>query len=161
MALRLEDIELIQQLKHRYFRSLDRADWDLMRGVLAPDATTAYIGTTYRHELQGAENIIAFLAGSMNADAVACHIGHHPEINVLNDTEAEGHWYLTDLYIDFPDNTILHGSAIYSDKYRKIDGAWRIQHTGYTRLYEQVEPLGKTFNLTAHYLANVKPPPAR
>lgn len=160
MALKLEDIELIQQLKHRYFRSLDRADWETMRGVLAEDATTAYIGTTYRHELRGAENIIAFLAGSMNANAVACHIGHHPEITVSSDTEAEGFWYLTDLYIDFRDNTILKGSAIYRDRYRKIGGAWKIQHTGYTRLYEQVEPLEGKPNLTAHYLAGVTPPAA-
>ena len=158
MALRLEDIELIQQLKHRYFRSLDRADWDTMRTVLAEDATTAYIGTTYRHEIEGCEKIIEFLAGSMNANAVACHIGHHPEIDVLSDTDADGKWYLTDMYIDFEDNTILHGSAIYQDRYRKIGGAWRIQHTGYTRIYEQVEPLHKKPNLTAHHLAGVKPP---
>lgn len=158
--LRLEDIELIQQLKHRYFRSVDMADWATMRGVLAEDATTAYIGTTYRHEIEGAEKIIEFLSGSMNANAVACHTGHHPEITVLSDTDAEGIWYLTDLYMDFRDNTILTGSGIYRDKYKKIGGEWRIQHTGYTRIYEQVEPLDKKPNLTAHYLANVKPPTA-
>ena len=160
MALRLEDIELIQQLKYRYFRSLDRADWDTMHTVLAPDATTAYIGADYRHELSGAEAIIAFLADGMNGKAVACHIGHHPEIDVLSDTEAEGRWYLTDMYINFDDGTILHGSAIYRDRYRKIDGGWRIQHTGYTRIYEQVEPLPKHLNLTAHCLAGVKRPAA-
>jgi hypothetical protein len=158
MAMRLEDIELIQQLKHRYFRALDRADWDLMRTVLAEDATTAYIGDTYRHELQGCENIIAFLSQTMNPNGVACHIGHHPEILVLSDTEAEGKWYLTDMYIDFRDDTILRGSAIYSDRYRKINGAWRVQHTGYTRIYEQVEPLPEHFNLTTHYLAGAQPP---
>ena len=160
MALRLEDIELIQQLKHRYFRALDRADWELMRMVLAPDATTAYVGDTYRHELQGAENIIAFLSQTMNPNGVACHIGHHPEITVTSETEAEGAWYLTDMYIDRRAGTILNGSAIYRDRYRKIDGEWRIQHTGYTRMYEQVEPLPAQFNLTAHCLGAVKPPDA-
>jgi len=158
MSLRLDDIELIQQLKHRYFRALDRADWALMRTVLAPDATTAYIGTTYRHEFAGADAIIAFLATRMNEHSVAQHIGHHPEITVTGDTTAEGTWYLTDMFIDFADSTILHGSAIYSDRYAKIDGNWRIQHTGYTRLYEQVEPLPEHLNLTAHHLAKVKAP---
>lgn len=161
MALRLEDIELIQQLKYRYFRSLDRADWETMRTALAPDATTAYIGADYRHELSGADAIIAFLADGMNEKAVACHIGHHPEIDVLSDTEAEGRWYLTDMYINFDDGTVLHGSAIYRDHYRKIEGNWRIQHTGYTRIYEQVEPLPKHLNLTAHCLVGVKRPAAR
>ena len=159
MALPLEDIELIQQLKARYFRSLDRADWETMRAsVLAPDATTAYIGADYRHEYQGAEAIIAFLSQKMNANGVACHIGHHPEITVTGAHQAQGRWYLTDTYIDFIDKTILTGNGIYEDRYRKIGGEWRIQHTGYTRMYEQVEPIPPHFNLTAHQLGQVRPP---
>ena len=40
---------------------------------------------------------------------------------------------------------MLNGSAFYEDVYAKgADGNWRIQHTGYTRTYEEVELRAKT-----------------
>jgi hypothetical protein len=39
----------------------------------------------------------------------------------------------------------LNGSAFYEDVYvRGADGRWRIQHTGYTRTYEEVALRAKT-----------------
>jgi hypothetical protein len=153
MSLRLEEIERIKQLKHRYFRFLDTADLVGLRSVLADSATTAYIGNTYSVELQGAVRIVDYLASMFHSEAVGCHTGHHPEITVHNDTEAEGIWYLTDLYIDLRAGTILDGSGIYRDRYTKVDGEWKIQHTGYMRIYERVEPYERRPNLTSHYLA--------
>ena len=31
----------------------------------------------------------------------------------------------------------LRGTAIYSDRYRKEGGTWRICHTGYDRIFEE------------------------
>ena len=39
----------------------------------------------------------------------------------------------------------LNGSALYEDAYVKgADGQWRIQHTGYTRTYEEISQRAKT-----------------
>ena len=154
MALRLEDIELIQQLKHRYFRFLDTGNTEGLRGLFTPDATTAYVGSDYRIECKGPDEIAKFL--TFPPETVGCHTGHQPEIDVQSDDYAEGMWVLTDMFIDFRKNTILHGAGVYRDRYRKIDGQWKIAHTGYTRLYEREEPLTKKPNLTAHLLAAKK-----
>ena len=31
----------------------------------------------------------------------------------------------------------LHGTALYEDRYMKVDGSWKISHTGYDRIYEE------------------------
>ena len=36
-------------------------------------------------------------------------------------------------------NTVLHGAGFYSDEYVKVNGAWKIKHTGYERTFEQIE----------------------
>jgi hypothetical protein len=34
----------------------------------------------------------------------------------------------------------IRGAAFYTDDYVKEDGVWRIQHTGYKRTYEEIQP---------------------
>ena len=34
----------------------------------------------------------------------------------------------------------IRGAAFYHDQYVKVDGAWKIKHTGYTRTFEQMQP---------------------
>ncbi|WP_353744751.1 nuclear transport factor 2 family protein, partial [Sphingomonas sp. 66-10] len=53
MALRLEDIELIKQLKHRYCRFLDTADAAGLTSVLAPEVVVDYVGATYHFHAEG------------------------------------------------------------------------------------------------------------
>ena len=43
----LLDIEEIKNLKHRYFRAIDMADFDLLDGVFAENITIDYRGGTY------------------------------------------------------------------------------------------------------------------
>jgi len=44
VSMYLEDIERIRQLKYRYFRGIDTADIELLRGVLAEDVHIDYHG---------------------------------------------------------------------------------------------------------------------
>ena len=67
------------------------------------------------------------------------HTGHHPEITVQGET-ATGLWYLQDIFINLEDNTTVMGSALYTDKYARINGDWRITHTAYERLWEEIHP---------------------
>src|SRR5262249_61240514 len=94
------------------------------------------------------------------ANAVACHTGHHPEIDVLSESSATGIWYLTDIFINLAEKLRTTGSALYRDKYVKAQGQWRIAESVYERLYEEVEPFTDAPKLTAHWLARVKPPAA-
>jgi len=160
MSLRLEDIELIRRLKYRYWRCLDTGDIAGMRDVFTEDVKVDYIGGSYRWQMQGRENILAAVAGSFNANAVACHTGHHPEIDVLSESSATGIWYLTDVFINLAEKLRTTGSALYRDKYVKSGAQWRISESVYERLYEEVESFKEAPKLTAHWLARVPPPPA-
>ncbi len=158
MALRLEDIELIKQLKHRYMRCLDSADAAGLRATMHPDIGILYIGGSYRFEMEGRDNVMAALSGMWNKNYAGSHIVHHPEITVHDDDTADGIWYLTDTALNFNIGMSTQGAAIYRDRYVKHDGVWVIRQSGYTRLWERFEKFDAKPNLTAHLFATLDLP---
>lgn len=158
MSLYLEDIELIRRLKYKYWRCIDTGEVAALLDVFTEDVKIDYVGGTYRWQLVGRDKVLESIAAAFNANAVACHTGHHPEIDVLNETSAEGTWYLTDVFINLVEQARTTGSALYRDKYVKTRDGWRISESVYERLYEEVQKYKEPPRLTAHYLARVKPP---
>ena len=136
--LDLEAIELIKQLKARYFRFVDTADLQGLKTVFTDDAEAYFKGGDYEFSLKGWSQLEAFYKESFTPNKFGMHTGHHPEISVEGDT-ATGIWYLQDIFVNLETNTTVSGSALYDDKYTKVDGVWRLQYTGYKRLLEQVE----------------------
>lgn len=149
----LRDIEDIKRLKHAYFRCIDTVNLDELRRLTTPDVTTCYVGGSYRIELKNQDEFIEMIANSFNADCVARHNGHHPEIEIVSETEATGKWYLHD---DFQNLRIMvrtEGTAIYEDRYVKLDGRWLVKHQSYQRIYEKIERIEKMPKLTVNTLA--------
>lgn len=157
--LRLEDIEQIKRVKYRYFRAMDSGDFSVLEGLYAEDIEVDYIGGTYRWQLKGRQQLLDAQAASFNANAVGCHTGHHPEIDILTPTTAIGTWYMTDIFMKFDDKTVHYGSAIYRDDYVKVDGVWKISRTRYKRVYEQMERLEKMPAITFSMLAEKRDKP--
>jgi hypothetical protein len=153
MALPLEDIELIRQLKYAYCRCIDTANIAELRTLFTEDAAVCYVGGTYRFEAQGRDTIIEALENAFHADAIAMHHVNHPEITVTSPTEATGVWYLKDWFLDLRHKIITDGTSLYRDRYVKRDGKWLIQYASYERIFEIVTPVTETPNITAHYLA--------
>lgn len=140
------DIEAIRNLKHRYFRLLDTKQFDALGELLLPDCTIKYHNGRYGSD--GRAATIAFLNEAMSSDKIlTLHQGHHPEITLLSETEATGIWYLHDIVINLYDNTKLEGNGFYEDRYRKVDGEWKIAHTGYRRTFDLKQPLGEVLEL--------------
>ena len=139
----LSEIEQIKQLKYRYFRSLDTNDWAVFGDCLAEECTADYGDGKYSFD--GRQAIVDFMAQNMSADTfLSMHNGHHPEINIAEDgRSATGKWYLQDMILDLSNNVRLYGTGIYNDKYVKSGDEWKIAHTGYSRVFECVEPLGE------------------
>ena len=136
----LADIEAIKQLKYAYFRLLDSKQFEELGELLVEDVTTSYEGGKYSH--RGREEVVTFLSDSLGDRGIVHeHLGHHPEIVLISSTTAVGSWYLHDRVIVPGVDFELGGTAIYRDEYQKVNGAWRIRHTGYVRVYEEQRKL--------------------
>lgn len=127
----MDDITQIQQLKARYFRTMDVKDWAAMREVFADgvvmDTTESGGGI-----VTGADEFVAFLSETLR-DVVTVHHGHCPEIERTSATTASGVWAMEDM-LRWPDGTELHGYGHYHETYEKIGGRWRIASSRLTRL---------------------------
>ena len=134
--LDLESIELIKQLKARYFRFLDTRNIEGLQTVFTSDATASFVGGDYDFQLDGWDQLEAFYKKSFTGQNFGMHNGHHPEICVDGDT-ATGIWYLQDIFVSLEHDITITGSALYEDEYRREDGEWRISRTGYQRLWEE------------------------
>ncbi len=152
MALDLEAIELIKQLKARYFRFLDTRNIEGLHSVFTEDASARFKGPDYDFDLNGWPALEAFYRKSFSADAFGMHNGHHPEIEVSGD-HATGIWYLQDIFVQLKLDITVMGSALYEDEYRREGGVWRIAKTGYARLWEEHHARGE------HVKLRVKPIP--
>ena len=141
----------IKRLKYAYFRCLDQKRWDEMATLFAPDATAAYSGGKYHYE--GSDAIIAFMRKNMDRPAFhTSHRVHHPEIELISDTEATGTWAMEDVNVDTEFDFYLTGAGFYDDRYARIDGRWVITHTGYKRTFETIMPMSKNgMSLTASW----------
>ncbi|MDC0906646.1 nuclear transport factor 2 family protein [Gammaproteobacteria bacterium] len=145
---KLIDIEEIKNLKHRYFRAIDMADFSLLDDVFAPDITIDYRGGTYRWQSEGKDTIKESLRHAFHNQTAAMHTAHHPEIEVRSESEAVGKWYLQDIFYNFDLGSVTQGTALYEDKYTKIDNQWLIQHSEYDRIWEHVSRINSEGKFT-------------
>jgi hypothetical protein len=135
----LLEMEAIRRLKYRYMRCIDLKLWDELEGCFTKDATSSYGGGKYSY--QGRDAILEFLKGSMGGDSFhSAHHVHHPEIELTGEDTARGVWALQDTVIETKLGFTLRGAAFYTDRYVKADGEWKIEHTGYERIYEEMQP---------------------
>jgi bile-acid 7alpha-dehydratase len=140
-----DDIEAIKRLKYRYLRCLDSKLWNELAECFAEDATTSY--SSGKYSFQGREAIMRFLREGLGPTMISMHHGHHPEIEITSKTTARGIWALHDYVIVTQSNTALRGASFYHDEYVKVRGEWKIQHTGYDRVFEEVWDRGETKSL--------------
>ena len=156
----LRDIEEIKRLKHAYFRCIDTVNLEELKRLTHPEVTTCYVGGSYRIELKNQAEFIEMIASSFHAECSCRHNAHHPEIEILSDTEATGIWYLHDDLYNFQSMTRPEGTALYRDRYLKVDGRWVVKHQSYERVYERVERIPEKPNLTVNTLSVVgrRPP---
>ena len=114
--LDLEAIELIKQLKARYFRSIDTCDLASLRdSVFTADALIHFRSPSYDIKYQGWPALEDFYRKSFTPTKFGMHQGHHGEIEVAGDT-ATGIWYLHDIYVNTEEKVVFEGSALYHDK---------------------------------------------
>ena len=155
----LLDIEAIKQLKHAYFRCIDTANFDELATLFHENIRVHYVGGFYEWEMEGRDDLMASQIQSFHQRAVGHHNGHHPEIQIQSEKEATGLWYLTDNMWILDANFFTTGTALYWDRYEKVDGRWLIRETRYRRIYEISKPLEEAPKFSAHYLGDHGAPP--
>lgn len=154
------DIETIEQLKARYVRGVDTKDWEALAATFAPDTRSFYSGG--KDSFEGREAIMDFLHGALgHTDLATQHPAHTPEIELPSETAARGTWYMEDFVIapsaggeDMPAGTLLHGSGIYADEWRKEGGEWKLSLTGWERIFEDVQPRNPASSLKTRWDPN-------
>lgn len=150
----LVELEKIRRLKYRYLRCVDLKRWDELEDVFTEDATADY-GTPSAGrplKLGSRDEILNFLRDSLGNDIITLHAAGQPEIQIDGET-ASGTWRFEDTVIATKYNVVITGAAFYEDRYRRgEDGAWRIVHIGYERIYEATMSLDDlpSWKLTAN-----------
>ena len=132
----LVEIAQIHQLKYRYVRCIDTKAWDELAGLFTDDATASYGGGATT--LSGRPAIMEFLTTSMASESMLTR---------------SGVWALDDVVIMDDLGLVVRGASFYDDRYVKVDDAWRIAHTGYRRVFEEIEPRSPDVKLTASWWA--------
>lgn len=151
---RLMDIEAIKQLKYAYFRCVDTANIEELATLYHEDIAVHFLGGSYEWKIQGKQQLLDKQRDAFHNQAVGQHNGHHPEIQLLSDSEATGLWYLADNMWSLNMKALTTGTAIYWDRYKKVNGKWLIIESKYERLYEINEILDENPKLASHYLAD-------
>lgn len=130
-------LEQIRALKYRYLKALDLKNWDEFADTFAEDATGDYGSPSGGRPLQfsGRDAIAGYMRTSLEANIITVHVCSHPVIEVDGET-ATGSWCLEDTVIVPEFDIMIRGAAYYDDRYRIVDGQWKIAHTGYKRIYE-------------------------
>jgi len=150
----LVELEKIRRLKYRYLRCVDLKLWDEIQNVFTEDATADY-GTPSAGrplKLGSRDEIVNFLRDSLGNTIITLHAAGQPEIEIDGEA-ATGTWRFEDTVIATEYNVVITGAAFYEDCYRRgADGAWRISHIGYKRIYEATMSLDDlpSWKLTAN-----------
>ena len=135
----LKAIEDIRVVKARYFRGVDTADSELVRGILAEDCVLDYMGcctdpATGRDFLPAMNVVMRGSAGWSSAGLraagiVSVHHSHNGEIEVTGESTASAIWSMTDrLFMPAgAPYAVMTGYGYYHETYEKIAGVWKIK----------------------------------
>jgi ketosteroid isomerase-like protein len=144
-----EEVLAITTMKSSYCRHLDTKDFDALCELLTEDVTVAYGGGAI--QLSGRGAVRDYLTRVMSDPRVlTSHLVSNPEIEIEGDV-AKARWALIDTVIMEDQGLVVRGSSIYEDFYVRTPEGWRIKHTGYKRLFEELGPRQPGTRTTAAY----------
>lgn len=138
---RLEALEAIRQLKHRYLNACDRKDVEVIRACFAAGEVLIDYGPLgVFHERDSFLALYQQLA--CQARVIDLHHGANPELELLAEDRAEGRWALWYFNLDDETGMTRQLGGLYEDRYRRLDGGWQIVAT---RFRAHCEVVGNSF----------------
>lgn len=125
---RLEALEAIRQLKHRYLNACDMKQVEDIRNCFAEGPIVIDYGPLgVFHERDSF--IELFQALGCQPQVIDLHHGTNPEIELLDADNARGLWALYYFNLDSHSGATRQLGGQYHDQYRRIDGHWKIVST--------------------------------
>lgn len=125
---RLEALEAIRQLKHRYLNACDLKDVEAIRDCFA----TGPIRIDFEavgHFDERDTFVALYQSLACHPRVRDSHHGANPEIELTSDDTARGRWSLCYFNLDAETGLTRRLGVIYDDEYRCIAGAWKIVAT--------------------------------
>lgn len=122
---RLEDIEAIRQLKHRYFFACDQKRPAEVLACFAPGEIRLDYGRIGQFSA-AADMVAIFTELACQEHIVEMHHAQNPQVSVLDATRAEATWGLYYFMINTRDCNVTQLGGFYIDEYTKLDGEWKI-----------------------------------
>ncbi len=123
---RIEDLEAIRDIKHRYFIALDKADWAGVVRCFTEDAEID-VGLGVQRGLEEIANI--FHEVYVKAFDWWSHQASNPVIDITSPTTATGTWELEGFVVTQSPATGLWTAVFYEDEYRCDNGKWLISRS--------------------------------
>ncbi len=131
--VRLEALEDIRQLKHRYFNACDMKEVEVIRQCFAPGEVLIDFGPLGR--FSDRDSFVALYQElACHERVIDLHHGSNPEIQLLGDNEASARWALYYFNQDAETGATLQLGGQYQDRYRRVDGHWLMVETVFHRL---------------------------
>lgn len=129
---RLEAIEAIEALKHRYLRACDLKQPEVFReSFVKQGASIDYRPNVGRFEdgdgIAEVFRRVALERRDGSYVVLDMHHGFHPDIEILSETTARGSWNLRFRQVTLADRMERVSAIEYDDRYEVEEGAWRIR----------------------------------
>ncbi len=123
--------ETIKELRIAYSHCFDGRDLDGLVDLFTDDAVCEF-GPEFGGDWVGKEQIRTNFSGYLNSDDTLYTVLHavtNPWIRLINESTANGRWYLQDIYTSAEQSQPVGLLGIYDDVYKKMDGVWKIHRT--------------------------------
>ncbi|NWC59628.1 nuclear transport factor 2 family protein [Pseudomonas veronii] len=125
---RLEALEAIRLLKHRYLNACDMKEIEVIRQCFAEgEVLIDYGALGIFHDRERFVELYQELA--CKRSVVDLHHGSNSEIELISDTEAKGRWALCYFNIDSSSGVTRQLGGFYQDRYRLTDAGWQMVAT--------------------------------
>lgn len=132
---RLEALEAIQRLKHRYLNACDLKQVETIRDCFAEGEILIDYGPL--GSFRDRDSFVAvYRELACQPRVIDLHHGSNPEIDLLNEDEAAARWALCYFNLDAETGATRQLGGFYQDRYRREGGQWRIVETAFRGHFE-------------------------
>lgn len=122
---RLEALEAIRQLKHRYLNACDLKQVEVIRDCFAEGEILIDYGPL--GSFRDRDSFLALYQElACQPRVIDIHHGANPEIELLGEDQARGRWALYYFNLDAESGATRQLGGIYQDRYRCIAGQWKL-----------------------------------